>query len=245
MRRPAVLAGEKIEKAAAGLDDSDAGKPVQIARNETLLQRYAETNPENIGPGRGDIREDRLFLGPAEITVAPPGKDEARIKSLHFLDRRTVHLFGAAEEIKPAARLFGALRHRMDEISRRDPFPQCPGAEFAGEDHQRHAIGVDLVRLPQHGVEFPIVMAERNDLAVRRRRIKRPCTGGARRRRTQDEIPRRFIDGRVSDGQRRKRNNRPDLTSPLRIRHLSPCHDLSGVQYRHRFIVIFTLMHRV
>lgn len=127
-------------------------------------------------------------------------KDEARIKPLHFLDRRTVHLFGTAKEIKPAARLFGALGHRMDEIRRCNPFSQRAGTELAGEDHQRHAVGVNLVRLPQHGVEFAVVVAERDDLTVCGCRIKRPCTRRTLRRCTQDEIPRGFIDGCVSNG---------------------------------------------
>ena len=130
----------------------------------------------------------------------------------------------------------------MNEIRGRDTFPQRRGAEFAGKDHQRHAIGVNLVRLPQHGVEFLVLMAERNHLAIRRGRIKRPCAGRALAFRAQDEILCRLVDRRVSDGQSRKRNDRPDCARSFRIRDVSPCHILSGVQDRHRFIVIFTQM---
>lgn len=72
--RPAVLAREKIEQTAAGLDHRNVGKPVEIARDETLLQRYAEAHPENIGLRCDDIGKDRLLVAGSEITIAPTGK---------------------------------------------------------------------------------------------------------------------------------------------------------------------------
>lgn len=101
----------------------------------------------------------------------------------------------------------------MNEVRRRH-VPAAPLRRTGGKDYQRHAVGMNLVRLQQQGFEFLVLVTECDDLTVRRCRIERLCAGRAFTFRPQDKILRRLFDGRIGDGQSRKRNNRPVCAGP-------------------------------
>ena len=68
-----VGAGHIVEATAAG-DKPGGVQPVAVPYTEGLLERLAETDPDDVGAGRVDLVTDLCLLIPREITI-PPADD--------------------------------------------------------------------------------------------------------------------------------------------------------------------------